>query len=357
MLRAGLIAVLLLLLCGNAPVAAQPPPAPLKVAVFIAPPFVMKSAAGYTGFGWELWQQIAADLKVAYDTQEAGSVAQLLQLVREKRVDIAVANLSITAPRFEVMDFTQPWFDAGLRIMIDEDRHASMGNLMTDMRRSGHLRIYAWLAVIIVLGTIVLTLIDRKYHPEFPGTWREGLAESFYHVMSVATSGSTTHRNLFGAAGRLLGAVWLAFGVAVVAYVTSSITSVMTASQMTHQISSFGDLHGKHVGVMAGSVGETFSRTAMLDVQAFDTMEQAADALVQGRISAIVRDAPVLEWYDHAHPELPITVVGPVYNIEKYGFALPQNSPLTRPVSEAILRLQEKGGLDALRTRYFGTTR
>jgi ABC-type amino acid transport substrate-binding protein len=46
-----------------------------------------------------------------------------------------------------------------------------------------------------------------------------------------------------------------------------------------------------------------------------------------------------------------------VYNIEKYGFALPQNSPLTRLVSEAILRLQEKGGLDALRTRYFGTTR
>ena len=170
-------------------------------------------------------------------------------------------------------------------------------------------------------------------------------------------SGSTTHRNLFGAAGRLLGAMWLAFGVAVVAYVTSSITSVMTASQMAHQISSFGDLHGKHVGVMAGSVGETFSRAAMLDLQAFDTMEQAVDALVQGRISAIVRDAPVLEWYDHAHPELPITVVGPVYNIEKYGFALPQNSPLTRPVSEAILRLQEKGGLDTLRTRYFGTTR
>jgi polar amino acid transport system substrate-binding protein len=241
--------------------------------------------------------------------------------------------------------------------MIDEDRHASLGNLVTDLRQGGHLRIYAWLGVIIVVGTIVLTLIDRRYHPEFPGTWREGLAESFYHVMSVATSGSTTHRNLFGAAGRVLGAIWLAFGVAVVAYVTASITSVMTASTIAHQINSFSDLQGKRVGVMAGSVGETYCRAAMLDVQAFDAMEQAVDALMQRRISAIVRDAPVLEWYDTAHPNLPITVVGPVFNTEKYGFALPPNSPLTRPVSEAILRLQDKGELDALRARYFGTTR
>jgi polar amino acid transport system substrate-binding protein len=356
-MRTGLIAVLLLLLCGPAHVAAQPVPAPIKAAVYIAPPFIMKSADGYTGFTWELWQQIAGDLKLTYDVQQVDSVAQLLQLVREKRVDVAVANLSITAARFETMDFTQPYFDAGLRIMIDEDRHAGLGSLIADLRQSGHLRIYAWLGVIIVVGTIVLTLIDRKYHPEFPGSWSEGLAESFYHVMSVTTSGSTSHRNLLGTAGRFLGAIWLACGVAVVAYVTSSITSVMTASTIAHQINSFSDLHGKHVGVLEGSVGEAYCRQSMLDVQAFGTMEQAIDALLKGEISAIVRDAPVLEWYDNAHPELPITVVGPVFNTEKYGFALPSNSPLTRPISEASLRLKDKGALDALRTRYFGTTR
>jgi polar amino acid transport system substrate-binding protein len=105
MLRPGPIAALLLLLYGYAPVAAQQAPAPLKVAVYTAPPFVMKSAAGYSGFAWELWQQVAADLKITYDAQEAGSLAQLLQQVREKRVDIAVANLSINAQRFETMDF------------------------------------------------------------------------------------------------------------------------------------------------------------------------------------------------------------------------------------------------------------
>jgi ABC-type amino acid transport substrate-binding protein len=352
-----LIVILVLLSCSAPHVAAQRAPAPIKAAVYLSPPFVMKSGNGYAGFTWELWQQIAGDLKLTYDVEEVSTVAQLLQLLREKRVDVAVANLTITSSRFETADFTQPYFDAGLRIMIDEDRHVGMANLMTDLQHGGHLRIYAWLGIIIVGGTIVLTLIDRRYHPEFPEKWHEGLAESFYHVMSVAASGSTSHRNLFGAAGRLLGALWLACGVAVVAYVTSSITSVMTVSQMAHQINTYSDLHGKHVGAVTGSVGEFFSRAAMLDVQAFGTMDQALDALLIGQISAIVNDAPVLEWYDTAHPELPITVVGPVFDTEKYGFGLPQDSPLTRPVSNAILRLQDRGVLDTLRTRYFGTTR
>jgi polar amino acid transport system substrate-binding protein len=356
-MRIRLMVILPLFLCGAVQVVAQQISAPIKAAVYVSPPFVMKSGDGYAGFTWELWQQVAGELKLTYDVQEVSTVAQLLQLLREKHVDVAVANLTITASRFETMDFTQPYFDAGLRVMIDEDRHISMGHLMTDLWQGGHVRVYAWLVGIMVVGTVVLTLVDRRYHPEFPEAWREGLAESFYHVMSVATSGSTTHRNLFGAAGRLLGAIWLACGVAVVAYVTSSMTSVMTVSQMTHQINSFNDLRGKHVGVLAGSVGETFSRSAMLDVQGFGTMDQALDALLMRQISAIVNDAPVLEWYDTVHPDLPVTVVGPVFDTEKYGFALPQDSPLTRPISNAILKLQDRGMLDALRMRYFGTTR
>ncbi len=49
--------------------------------------------------------------------------------VRDHRIDVAVANLSITAERFTQMDFSLPYFDSGQRIMIDEDRHASAGNL------------------------------------------------------------------------------------------------------------------------------------------------------------------------------------------------------------------------------------
>jgi polar amino acid transport system substrate-binding protein len=68
-----------------------------------------------------------------------------------------------------------------------------------------------------------------------------------------------------------------------------------------------------------------------------------------------VLDAPMLEWYDNAHPELPITVVGPVFLAEQYGFALPTGSRLTRRISEEILRLKDNGTLDRLHAQYFGS--
>ena len=354
-MRSSVFAVLWLCLLAVAPAAAQQ--TPIKAAVYLAPPFVMKSGDTYTGFTWDLWGQIVDDLNLHVEMREVETVAQLMQLLRSGQVDIGVGNLSITADRYQVVDFSQPYFDAGLRIMIDEDRHASLRRLFTELRQSGHLRIYAWIGVFIVIGTIVLTLVDRRWHPEFPEEWGKGLAESFYHVMSVATSGSTTHRNILGAFGTALGGIWLMCGVAVVAYITSSVTSVMTASTIAHQINGFSDLPGKHVGVMAGSIGEKYCRDTMLDVTSFDTMDQAVDALLHGYIAAIVRDAPVLEWFDNAHPELPVTVVGPVFKADKYGFALPSGSPLTRQVSEAILRQKDYGALDTLRARYFGTTR
>lgn len=327
---------------------------PIKIAVFVSPPFVMKSGDRYTGFTMDLWQRIADDLDLRYQTQEAGTVSQLLAWTRTGQVDVAVTSLTITADRFATVDFSQPYFDSGLRIMVNEDRHASMSNLMTGLRQSGHLRIYAWLGGLIIVATVALTLIDRKFDPEFPRHWHEGLAEAFHHVMSVATSGSTAHPNLLGVAGRVLGAIWLACGVAVVAYVTSSITSVMTVSSMNHQINGPGDLGNKVMGALTGSTGESYCRTAQLQVRSFDTMEAAVDALLKNQISAIIRDSPVLEWYDRTHPKEPVAVVGPLFMPEKYGFALPKGSDLTRRVSEEILRLKDKGVLDDLYSRYFG---
>lgn len=342
----------------QAPSMAPPPPAThLKVGVYIAPPFVMPAGDGYTGYTWELWRQIAIGLNFDYDIAVAPTMGDLLQMVRDKKADVGVSNISITAERYQTLDFSQPYFDAGLRIMIDETRRTTLRKIIADLHDGGFLRIYAWIGVLIVVATIVLTLIDRRWHPEFPEKWGEGMAESFRHVMSVVTTGNTSHRNLLGAFGTVLGGLWLACGVAVVAYVTSSVTSVMTASTIAHQINGPSDLAGKHVGVLSGSTGEDYARAAMLDTQSFDQMQDAVDALLTGQITAIIRDAPVLEYFDKSHPELPVTVVGPVFRAEKYGLALPQGSPLARPISEEILRLADRGVLDSLRAKYFGNTR
>lgn len=331
-----------------------PPAGPLRVAVHVSPPFVTPTTTGYTGYAIELWENVATALNLRFNYKRYDTVPELLQSLVSGQSDIVVTNLTITHGRLRQMDFTQPWFDSGLRVMVREARGTGTHELLSTLHDAGHVRVYLWIGGLVILATLLLTLFDRKFDPEFPREWSHGLADSFYHVLSVVTSGRTSHRELWGAVGRAVAAIWMVVGVAVVAYITSSITSVMTMNSLTSQINSVSDLSGKAVGVLRGSTAETFCRELGLAVVPFDDLATGVELLVDKRLSGIVGDAPVLEFFDASHPKLPIKEVGSIFHPEKYGFAVAVGSPLARIVNQQILAELEAGTLRRLRLKYFG---
>ncbi|WP_346892186.1 transporter substrate-binding domain-containing protein [uncultured Roseibium sp.] len=327
----------------------------LKVGIHDSPPFVMHKDGQPAGMAVDLWKELADELGVTYQYQVFPTVRGLVDATADGQIDVAVTNLTVTRKRAERIDFTQPWFDAGLRIMVNEDRGSGFAAIVEGLRDAGHLQAYGWLAFVIVAATVFLTLFDRRFNPDFPGTWRDGMAESFYSVMSVATSGRLPSRkNTFGWIGRVMQAFWLVCGIAVLAYVTSSVTSVMTTLSLSSQIHSLEDLPGTTSGVFEGSIAEEFAREEGLRTRSYDNIDAAVSALLSNDIAAIIGDAPVLEYYAYKHPGEPLDVVGPLFEPDKYAFALPPNSPLTRPLSLAILSAKEKGFVEDLRIKYFG---
>ena len=329
-------------------------PQSLKVGLYLSPPFVMEEDGRYTGMAIELWEAIASDLDLQSEYEVLPTIRALVQATSAGDLDVAVTNLTITQSRAERIDFTHPWYDAGLRIMINEDRGTGFWDVVTGLRESGYLRAYAWLAFVIVAATILLTLFDRRFDKDFPQRWRDGIAESFYSVMSITTSGRAARRNLFGWAGRIWQALWLVCGVAVLAYITSTVTSVMTTLSLTTQINSLADLPGKTVGVFTGSVAEEFARNSALRRRSFAHIDEAVTAMQGGSVSAIVGDAPVLEYYANSHPEMAVIVVGPIFEPDKYGFGLTLDNDLTRPLTVEIIGAHESGLLGEFRSRYFG---
>ena len=208
-------------------------PQTVKVGLYLSPPFVMEENGRYTGMAIELWETIASDLDLRSEYEVLPTIRELVEATSAGDLDVAVTNLTITQSRAERIDFTHPWYDAGLRIMINEDRGTGFWDVVTGLRESGHLRAYAWLAFVIVAATVLMTLFDRRFDKDFPQRWRDGISESFFSVMSIATSGRAARRNLFGWVGRIWQALWLVCGVAVLAYITSTVTSVMTT--LSHQ--------------------------------------------------------------------------------------------------------------------------
>lgn len=327
----------------------------LRIGVYVSPPFVARDEeATYAGMAIDLWVEIAQRIGVAFEYEEYPTFRDLLDATAEGEVDAAVTNLTISRDRAEIVSFTQPWYDAGLRLMVS-DKGGTGWDIVSALGDAGHLRAYGWLAIVVMLGTLGFTLFDRKFDPDFPQRWREGLAESFHHVMSIATSGKTARKNLFGWVGRVWQAMWLVVGVAVIAYITSSVTSVMTAVSLTSSISSLSDLSNDTVAVLTGSVAEHYVRDLGLSLRTYDNIALSVAALEAGEVEAIVGDAPILEHYALNNRQDQIAVVGSIFRPDKYGFAFPLGSELARKVTLEILAAQETGVLDSLKRRYFGT--
>nr|WP_244404089.1 transporter substrate-binding domain-containing protein [Pelagibacterium halotolerans] len=315
----------------------------------------MEADGQFEGMAIELWQWLASRLDLESEYVAFNTVGALVDATASGEVDVAVTNITVTRGRAERIDFTHPWFDAGQRIMVNEFSGGDFSDLVAGLSESGHLRAYGWIAVVIIVATVLVTLFDRRFDKDFPRRWRDGLAEGFYTVMSVATSGKPPARkNLFGWMGRFWQGLWLVCGIAVLAYLTSSVTSVMTTLSLNNQINTVADLPGRPVGVQPGSVSEDYARQAGLTIRPFDHIDQAVEALVAGRIEAIVGDAPVLEYYAHTNPQQSVSVVGPIFAPDKYGFGLPQRSEMTRQLSVELIGAHESGLIADLKTRYFG---
>ncbi|MDH7787591.1 polar amino acid transport system substrate-binding protein [Ochrobactrum sp. 19YEA23] len=330
------------------------PSKPVQVGVYVSEPFVNNEGNGYSGMAIDIWRNIAARLNIKSHYVEYPNYSDLMKAVSEGKVDAAVTNLTITENRAEIADFTYPWFDAGLRILVHTQAGTGWDDLIGRLNRAGHLNTYVWILGILLAATLLLTLFDRHFDQNFPKRWREGLAESFYHVVSIATSGKSSRKNLFGWMGRVWQTFWMVFGIAIIAYVTSSITSVMTVAHIDNTISNLSDLQRKSVGVRTGSVAEQFLKSRSIATVSFDHLPEAVSALVNDEIAAIVADGPVLEYYMHQHTDEPLDLVGEAFSPDKYGFAFPRHCELVQPASVAIISLHESEEIAKLRTKYFG---
>lgn len=341
-----------------APTKVELPTKPLIVGLYASPPFVMQHNGQYEGMAVDLWEALARRLNLPFSYHPYRNFGDLLRATESGAVDVAVTNVTITQARAKEFDFTQPWFDGGLRILVGSDKSSGFGALLRGLRDAGFLRVYGWIALVVVISTLFLTLFDRRFNQSFPGRWREGIAESFYAVMSIVTSGKMPPRpNLFGWVGRIVQGLWLVFSLAVLAYVTSSVTSVMTTLSLAHEIHDLNDLNNKITGVQSGSTAERFMREKGLSIRAYADTDALVEALRRGEIDAIVGDAPVLEYTALKRADLGLDVVGPIFEPEKYGFALPLKSPYTKRLTIEILGAREREEIERLRVSYFGEDR
>ena len=344
-------AVVLLVLLVTTAGAAEP----LRVGVAGEAPFVEWTGAGQpTGAAVELWEKIATANEWTFAYEKFASTDDGLAAVAKNNIDVLVGDTGITHARLASVDFSQPFFRSGLQIMISEARKHSVKRLGSDLMELLMSHVVWYVGVAVLAFTAGVFVFERRHNPDFPKTRREGLAEAFYYVVSLALTGKSVYKGFPGVLGRIVMVFWIILGLITVAYVTSSITSSMTVDKLTAGITGPQDLPGKTVAAIEGSAGADYLLQKGITTLTKPDLKTAVASMLAHDAAAVIDDAPVLQLFDFQHPELPITEAGPIFAPQNYGFAFTIGSPLRMPVNASLLELVESKSLEALMRRYLG---
>jgi polar amino acid transport system substrate-binding protein len=310
----------------------------LVIGTKVAPPFAMKAEDGtWRGISIDLWRRIANQTHLRYRFQET-TLKGLTEGVADGSLDAAVAALTVTVPRRQVVDFTQPFFSTGLGIAVAREAGITWWPIVGSLFSLGFLRAVGVLLTISLVVGVVLWLVERRHNENF-GTHRRGLGSSvWWSAVTMTQGGSAAGEKVpVTLPGRLLAILWMVASVIVIASFTAALTSQLTLKQLRGTVHGEADLRGVRVATIAGTETIEYLGRERIEYQAFADAEAGLSALKKGQIDALVYDRPLLLWLVHRRFSGSLRVLNATFDPQVYAIALPQGSEIRTSIDLALL--------------------
>lgn len=324
----------------------------LVVTTVTRAPFSMVENGADTGFSIDLLSEVAKNLDWTYTINRVQSFSDMLDAVQNGTADAAIANISITASREAVLDFSQPIFEAGLQIMTPSDPNTgSVWSIL--LSKDLVLAIFGAFALLLG-GGMLMWRLERKHQDYFDLTAREAMFPAFWWALNLIVNGGFEERQPRTPLGRLFGVFLVISSLFFVSVFVARITAAMTVGAIQANVSDINDLYGKNVGTIAGSTSADFLTKRDLGFSSYENVDLLLEAFEASDIDAVVFDAPILAYYVNSQKDNRARLIGQVFLAENYGIALPSNSPLSEQINQSLLELREDGTYDRVYRKWFG---
>ena len=299
------------------PPVVQAPPAEgaggprVRVLVDDDPPFVLRDGERWAGWAIDLWTEIARQAEIDWEIVGEGTPVSIVEGLATGGADVGLGDISVTKERAARIDFSQPFFHSGVRILVLRDRTGVLVAALATLATPAHaLMLLGLLCLVAAISGGIYVLARRHDAPDFPATRSEGIVESVYIAAVALLKGQLDRKLLPGAAGRLLTIGWMMFGTALVAYISAAIAAALTVQHLANKVQEFDDLVGKPVAAPAGHQTVGWLGRRGIEVVEHPNLDAAVEALLARRVDAVVHDAPALAWWRGHHPSVPVLTVG-----------------------------------------------
>ncbi|KAK1276934.1 Glutamate receptor 2.9 [Acorus gramineus] len=281
-----------------------------------------------------------------------GTYNELIYQVYLKVFDAVVADTTILADRSQYVDFTIPYMDAGVSMVVPITDGRSKSALTFLKPRSPGL--WAVSGAFVVFTGFVVWVIEHRINNEFRGLPQHQLGVVFYFAFSTLVN---AHRQrLVSNLSRLVVIIWLFVVLILQSSYTASLTSMLTVQQLEPTVTSIDQLIKKNDSV--GYPTDSFVRDLLIRkgidesrLKAYNSPEEYAEALskgsVNGGVAAIFDEMPYLRVFLSMYCDK-FAMVGPTYRSGGFGFVFPKGSPIVPDVSRAILNVTEEGWMQSL---------
>lgn len=332
---------------------AAPDAATLVVATLPTAPFVIPKTDPPTGFSIDLWQEIARRLQVTTRWKLAASEQELLGMVQRHEADVGVAAIVLTPERDGIVDFSYPYFDGGLQIMVRAQDDGGFGATLASVPWLAIARLFAVVAVVVFLLANVLWLVERRRNGEFRKGYFRAIGEGLWGTMLIIATGEHGDRDAPGVVKRIVVACMWLLGVVIIAQLTATVTSSQTVDRLRSTIQGPDDLPGKSIVSVRGTPAGDYLMRRGLPFTHVTYGPDAIRMLLSGEAQAVVFDAPTLQYWAAREGNGQVQVVGPVFMPEKYAIAIGEGSALRKPINQALLQLMADGTYERLRAAWF----
>ena len=324
----------------------------LTVAVKDLPPCVMEAENRYTGFDVELWEQIAKDLKLEFNYRLTDQWRIFSDLV-EGKADVAFSCMPITHEFEETVDFSHHYIESGLRILVLNKSTFSMKQTLKSFFSAPVLAVLgALLVFIIICGNAVWwvekgsRIISNRYLP--------GIFDAFWYVFVTMTTvgyGDVVPRKFFG---RLISLFIMFIGIGFFGWAIAQFSSVITVQRLHSDIVSPQDLRNRIVATVEFTTGVPTLNKIGAIVLPVAKIDEAYALLLAEKVDAVVFDSPSILHYERHEGAGKVKAVGPLFDIQYYGFMFPEGSELREPVNRTLLKLKENGIYEGIHDKWFG---
>ncbi|QYM78738.1 transporter substrate-binding domain-containing protein [Horticoccus luteus] len=325
----------------------------LVVGTHEAPPFVIKDAKdGWSGLSIDLWKQTAEQLGLDYEFREVATPEALIDGIKDGTLDASIAAITVTEERAKKVDFTVPFFNSGLGIVVP----ASSGGLWQVVKAFfslDFLKVVAALGLVLLAAGFGVWFFERKRNADqFGGSPARGLAAAFWWAGVTMTTVGYGDKAPQTVGGRVIAMIWMFTGVIMISGFTAQIASSLTVTRLNTEIKGPADLPRFAIITVRDSSAARYLHARNVVPMTSDNVADAVSAVSSGTADACVYDSAILKYELRRHHGL--TLLPATFDLSNYAIALPLKSPLRKPMNLAVLNTVQGDVWPVLLRRYLG---